>query len=199
VQYTPLRVGTLSGEGQPVSRNNKAAWKKASPELATVLAIIELERRDQLEICDCLELVADQLPEQVDLALYEFAHEKLLRKLPIYHQNEEALFERIGEHASATIDVPSILECVRREHAIHNCYADELYENLNDLRAGKRPQDPATVGYMLRFCFDSIRRHLAWEDLAVMPLAMQIVNPDDLATLVETVRKNRKGIGLEII
>ncbi|MEX0345760.1 MAG: hemerythrin domain-containing protein [Rhizobiaceae bacterium] len=189
----------MSGEGKPVSGTYIAAWEKATPEFASALEIIQFERRDQLEVCDCLEMIADQLPDQVDISLYECTHEKLRHNLPVYHQNEEALFELVRERASESVDVPSMLECIRREHVVHNCYADELYESLNDLRAGRGTQSPAAVGYMLRFCFDSIRRHLAWENMTLIPLAKQILRSNDLAMLLDTVQENRKGISLKIV
>lgn len=199
MQSIPLRIRTLSGEGKPASGANFTAWEKASPEFATALEIIQYERRDQLKVCDCLELIADQLPVHVDISLYECTHEKLFRHLPVYHQNEEALFELLGEQASSSVDIPSMLECVRREHVVHNCYADELYESLNDLRAGRGIQSPVALGYMLRFCFDSIRRHLAWENMTLIPLAKQTISSDELAKLLETVQENRKGISLKIV
>ncbi|MCP4941265.1 MAG: hemerythrin domain-containing protein [Planctomycetaceae bacterium] len=189
----------MAGEGKSGSRLGNVAWNEASPELATALAIIQFERSDQLELCDGLELVADQLPDQVDFSLYESIHEKLRRNLPIYHLNEEALFERVRGHTSSWVDTSSVLECVRREHAIHNCYADELYENLDVLRAGNDIRNPSTIGYMLRFCFDSLRRHIVWEDMTLMPLASTILTTDDLAELSETVQKNRETIGLKIV
>ena len=52
------------------------------------------------------------------------------------------------------------------------------------------------IGYMLRFCFDSIRRHIAWEDLTLVPLAPKVLTRSDLVKLCETVQRNRKAIGL---
>ena len=92
-----------------------------------------------------------------------------------------------------------MLECVRREHTIHNCYAHELYESLEVLRAGPGIRHASMIGYMLRFCFDSIRRHVAWEDLTLIPLAPSTLTRTDLAKLRETVERNRKAIGLPAV
>jgi hypothetical protein len=39
------------------------------------------------------------------------------------------------------------------------------------------------LGYMLRGYFDSQRRHIAWEDRVVLPVARQVLTSDDLASL----------------
>ncbi len=189
----------MAGKGKSGSWAANMGWNEASPELATALDIIQFERNDQLELCDGMERVADQLPDQVNFCLCESIYEKLRRNLPIYHMNEEALFEGASRHTSSWFDSSSVLECVRREHAIQNCYADELYEHLDVLRARTGIRNPSTIGYMLRSCFDSIRRHLTWEDLTLMPLATRTLTADDLAELFETVQKNRQALSLNIV
>jgi len=195
----PLRIRKLTGKGKSESRAVAEDWNKASPELSTALEIIRYERNDQLELCDGLELIADQLPDEVNVLLYESIYDKLRRTLPTYHQNEEVLFELISERNSSWVDIGAMLECVRREHTIHNCYAHELYENLEVMRAGSGIRNSSMIGYMLRFCFDSIRRHIAWEDLTLMPLAPKVLTTGDLTKLSVTIQKNRKAIGLSAV
>ena len=166
---------------------------------ALVWDIIQLERNDQLELCNGLELIADQLPDDVDINLYEGVYERLRRNLPIYHKNEEALFERAGHHEISWIDWPPVLKCVRLEHATHDCYVDEVYEYLNVLRKGGSIQDPSTIGYMLRSCFYAIRRHLVWENLIIMPAVKQVLTSDDLNELFHEIERNRYAIGLNMV
>ena len=170
-----------------------------SPEYAAVRAIIQLERNDQLKLCDGMELIADQLPDEVDFKLYESIYEKLRRNLPIYHRNEEALFERATWHELPLIEISSVLDCIRHEHATHNCYADELYEYLDVLRTGIGIKYPSTIGYMLRSCFYSVRRHIAWEDLMLMPVVKHILTADDVNELIDEISKNRRAIGLDVV
>lgn len=175
------------------------APNQASPNSATAWDIIQLERSDQRELCDGMELIANQLPDDVDIELYERIHEKLRHNLPIYHENEEALFEYTNRHESSLVEVTPILRCVRLEHATHNCFADEIYEYLGVLRTGSGVRDPSTIGYMLRSCFHSIRRHLTWEDLILMPVARHILTTDDLSELLDKINENRQTIGLNLV
>ena len=172
---------------------------QALPKSATAWDIIQMERSDQRELCDAMELIANQLPDNVDIELYEHIHEKLHLNLPIYHENEEALFAYINRHESSLIDVPPILRCVRLEHATHDCFADEIYEFLGVLRAGSGVREPSTIGYMLRSCFHSIRRHMTWEDLILMPVARHTLTANDLSELLDRINVNRQTIGLNIV
>ena len=146
-----------------------------------------------------MERIADQLPNDVDVELYEHIYNKLRYNLPIYHRNEEALFECIRRRSTSGVDVSALLDCVVLDHGTHNCYADDLFEYLDVLRARSDVQNPSTIGFMLRFCFHSIRRHLAWEDLTLMPMAEDILTEEDLGQLSETVKLNRRHLGLRLV
>jgi len=176
-----------------------AGQNDGSQQPASVWDIIQFERNDQLELCNGMELVADHLPDDVDIDLYEGIYEKLRRNLPIYHKNEEALFEQASRHETSWIDWSPVLECVRLEHATHNCYADEVYEYLNVLQTRTSINNPSTIGYMLRSCFYSIRRHLAWEDLMIIPVVKQVLTSDDLNELFHEINRNRYAIGLNVV
>lgn len=165
----------------------------------TPLAIIEYERKAQRRLCENLERIADQLPDEVDVSLYGSIYDKLRINLPVYHRNEEALFYCLHGYAPSWMDTSSLLERVRHEHAVHCCFADELNENLEALRAGLGIQNPNAIGYMLRFCFETMRQHLTWEDLTLMPLVGQFLTTEDLADLSEILAKNRKAISLDIV
>ncbi len=162
-------------------------------------SVIEYERRDQRRLCDSLELVADQLPEQVDRYLCETLNEQLYFNLPIYHRNEEALFERIGRRAPSGMEVYPVLNRIRQEHAMHDCYADELRETLNVGCIGNGFQNPDMLGYMLRFFFETMRRHLAWEDLTLMPMVPQYLTSADLENLSTILTDNHSRLRVNLV
>jgi len=182
--------------GRHLATSNRGGGSK-NP--ATPLVIIEHERRDQQQLCNSLELVADQLREKVDGYLCESIYKKLRFDLPVYHRNEESLFGLISRNTPTTLEVAQIIKCVRQEHAIHNCYADELYDSLRVLRSRGDIQSYDAIGYMLRCCFETMRRHLKWEDLTLMPLADRYLTTEDLANLSAMLAENRRDIGLNIV
>jgi hemerythrin-like domain-containing protein len=193
------RIRKLIKEGKFSSSAINGYGDKSSQMPVTPLAIIQFERKDQRRICDALELCADQLAGEVDFSLYESINEKLRFNLPIYHRNEEALFDCLIRITSIQDNISPIMNYVCHEHATHNCYADELHQNWEVLPNGSVIGNPDTIGYMLRSCFETIRRHLAWEDLTLMPLALRLLTTQDLNELSEKLAENRKAISLYII
>ena len=190
------RKKTLTGNEKSTSGESEK-WDCAPKIPITPLAIIEHERDQQRKLCRSLELIADQLPNEVDRSLCQKTYDKLRSKLPIYHQNEEALFGLIGRRASRSMGLDAILTQVSEEHAIHNCYAEEFYELLDALNAQRHNQNYDMIGYMLRCFFETIRRHLQWEELTLMPLAEHALTARDLTKLYDIVANNRGEIGLD--
>ncbi len=186
---------TKGKSGRSDETDQGVDWKTSAPPLAHILH----ERRDQHYLCGNLELLADQLPENVDAYLCERIYEKLRHDLPVYHRDEEALFDLISRNAPAELKVPQIVSYVCKEHAVHGCYADELCEPLQLLRVGADVENFDTIGYMLRCCFEAMRHHLQWEDLTLMPLAEPCLTAEDLDSLSAAFAENRKNIGLSIV
>ena len=194
-----LRIKTLAENGKSNGRSGRMGRHRVPEQTGAPLSIIEHERRDQLRLCDSLELIADQLPEVVDHCLWASVDEKLHFNLPAYHRNEEALFECIGRRAPSWMEVPFVLDRIRHEHAMHVCYADELHENLNLRRAGDGIHNPEMIGYMLRYFFETMRQHLVWEDLTIMPMASRYLTSDDLDNLSGTLVESHKGLRLDTL
>ena len=163
------------------------------------LSIIRIEREDQIQLCNALEAIADQLPAEVDVSLSQKAYGSLRFNLPVYHLNEEALFQRLARNAPSSSDLSLLLEQVKYEHAVHNCYADEVGEFLQDPRPERVVLNSEALGYMLRCCFETMRRHLKWEDLIFMPLAETHTTPGDLRELSQVLVKHRSTLGLSIV
>jgi len=172
---------------------------KVTQEPITPIGIIRLERNDQRRLCDNLEVIADYLPDTLGISLYESLYDKLRVNLPIYHRNEEALFDCILGQASLGIDISRALEWVRHEHTFQSYYADELAEELGILRTKGVFRNPEKTGYMLRFCFETIRQHLAWEDFTLMPLAEQSLTSEDLNRISEILANNRREIRVNCV
>ena len=109
------------------------------------------------------------------------------------------MYHLICRQADGGATLRGIVSNVCLEHAIHDCYADEFYEVLALLHAGSEARNPDMIGYMLRCCFETIRRHLEWEDLTLMPLAKQVLTVADLTSLSETLAENRGEVGLRTV
>ena len=182
----------MSGDRKSQPHPGHSQDEGASAGSKRPFAAIEQERTEQRLLCDNLELIADQLPENLDPTLCEHTYQALRVDLPFYHRNEEALYGLIGRQPDAGADVIAMINQIRQEHAIHTCYADEFREVLTLLRNGAEARRPDMFGYMLRCCFDSMRRHLDWEDLTVLPIARGRLSRNELDELSKRLEQNRR-------
>ena len=146
--------------------------------------LIEHEHLIQARLCDSLERIADDLPNNVDRRLCGQVIDSLQFEMPLHHRDEElGLFPLIEKRALPTDNIHDILARLALEHATDESFASELLESLENLREGRRLKNPDMVGYMLRSFFESYRRHILWENAIVLPLARMRLTREDLDEL----------------
>jgi hemerythrin-like domain-containing protein len=154
-------------------------WLRRSP-----LDLIEHEHLVQAQLCDSLERIADDLPDNVDQRLCTKVIDSLRFEIPLHHRDEElGLFPLIEKRALPDDNIHDILARLALEHATDESFASELLESLEGLEEGKKLKNPDMVGYMLRSFFECYRRHILWENAIVLPLARARLTPTDLEEL----------------
>ena len=148
------------------------------------------------KICDCLEEIADGLPNRVDQDTCEKVTRFLQTELPLHHLDEEiGLFPLLRNHLDNEPELAEIIDHLSREHESDENYASELMEDLDQMSAGKNLENPDMVGYMLRGFFEGYRRHIAWENAVLLPLADRCLSKNDLDTLAACMVQNREEFG----
>jgi hemerythrin-like domain-containing protein len=161
-----------------------AALRMAEPSRCQTpdpISVIDEEHALQLEFCDVLELIADSLPNRVDLALVRIAIPILRNSMPLHMKlEEEVLFPLMRKRVEGTAHLEAVLERLEDEHDADEDLAGEIADEFELLEKSGTPQNPEMLGYMLRAFFESQRRHIAWENRLVLPLARDILLPSDL-------------------
>jgi hypothetical protein len=152
---------------------------------------IEAERSDQWRLCQYLERIADQLPDPITESDVESIYAILKHKLPIYHRNEEALYSLIVHNNPHNMLVSKAVALLVEEHRTQDCFAEEFHE-LFDPAGSARSIDGC--GYMLRHVFETISRHLVWEDVILMPLAKEDLGKTDFEKLATKISLNSIGL-----
>jgi hemerythrin-like domain-containing protein len=156
------------------------------------LDMIYQEHEQQERVCAQLEQIADDLPDQVDGNIVAEVSVYLKQELAVHIRDEEdGLFPLLAKRAMPEDNVGVILAQLQQEHMTDEGYACELSDALEEIARGERPKDPNALGHMLRACFESHRRHLAWENAVVLPLAKKRFTSDDLDELAQVMQKNR--------
>ena len=166
---------------------------EALAKMRSPLDIMEADHHFQNRLCDILERIADDLPDQVDQKLCSTAIHALTVEMPIHHADEEdGLFPLLEKRALPEDNLIEIIANLSIEHATDESFANELLDSLKTLSEGKVPLNPNMVGYMLRGFFECYRRHLHWENTIVIPLARKRLMEEDLHVLKEKMAVNRR-------
>ena len=156
------------------------------------LSLILQERSEQRDFCDVLELIADQLGGPVDPNPCTSALHRLRHDMPLYHRDEEVLFDILHTKAEDDRVITRCLELIVAEHAVHEAYLFDLAEPLTEMCAGKQVRDTHAVGYMLRCCFEGIRTHLNWEDATLLGDRLDVIAAEHAEDLAAGVARNRR-------
>ncbi len=160
------------------------------PSTADPIAIVLEERRQQREICDALESIADQLRGNVSIPLCKLVLRRLDQDLPLYLKDEVALAEILLSHHGEPSFAKQCLELVKSEHLAQEAFALELQEPLTEICQGKVYRRINMIGYALRCCFEGMRRHLDWEDLVLFGDRLEN-QPIDTTLLTARLARNR--------
>ncbi len=158
------------------------------------LDIYYQEHEQQERVFAKLEQIADDLPDSVDGYMVAEVSVYLKQDMAIHIRDEEdGLFPLLSKRALPEDNFGEIIAQLKSEHMTDEGYASELSDALEEIARGERPKDPNALGHMLRACFESHRRHLAWENAVVLPLAKKRLTPDDLDELAQVMQKNREN------
>lgn len=179
------------------SRKSKSAKLETTPHqlcgAPDPITVIEEEHALQLELCNVLEFLADSLPNSVDGRLAGLAV-TILRNGLQQHINleEEALFPLLRRRIAKTPHLVAVLDRLTEEHDTDEGLAIEIADALEDVADGRQPQNAELLGDTLRGFFDSQRRHIAWENQVVLPLARQVLTAGDLAEFQAYIMASRR-------
>lgn len=173
-----------AGRRQGLGRSDGADQTIGGGPSRDPLDLILLDHQHYLELCDRMEEIADTLPDKVSVATCTLVIQDLSRRVAWHHNFEEIhLFPVLRARARADDQLVASLDRLEREHRADEGYADEIVDLLSALASGTNLEAPDTAGYMLRGLFQSLRRHIAFENEHVLPLARRMLSAADLARL----------------
>ena len=158
------------------------------------LSVIAHDRSRLYEICDELEQIADQLGGQVNVQLCTSTLNSLRHDLPLYHRDEETLFNLLLERKPADKVLAKRIELAVSEHSTIESYAFELAEPIGNVIAGNDLSNVEAAGYLLRCCFEITRQHLRWEDVTLFGGREYAIKGADKIALKASLIRNRHNL-----
>lgn len=125
-----------------------------------------------------------------------YALEYLERELPLHVEDEERdLFPRLAQRAVADDGFDDILAALQAEHAADDAYCRALMGDLRRLAGGGPLADPLAFTHQARAFAGFQRRHLAWENSVLLPMARRRLEAGDTAEL-RCAMAARRGVSL---
>jgi len=156
------------------------------------LALVLEDHALQLELCDLLECLADRLPD-FDRAIARSATAILRHGFkPHLQLEEDVLFPLLRRRAPEASPLRAIMRQLEAEHAADESFAHELADELQLAVDTGIVRNAEMLGYMLRGFFEHQRRHIEWENSALMPLARQTLTPADLVELQDWIMSSAR-------
>ncbi|GBE44141.1 hypothetical protein BMS3Bbin10_02231 [bacterium BMS3Bbin10] len=145
-----------------------------------MLAWIEREHCAELNLCNLLEKIADHLLEPLDRELANTGILTLRHCVKRHVALEEGyLYPVLARRAGRDELTEAMLVQIRGEHAVDECLAHDTADQLELALTRGHVEKPEMLGYMLRGFFECRRRHIAWEDAIVLPLARRLLAEED--------------------
>lgn len=127
--------------------------------------------RDQLALCRTLEAIADSLPADLDRSTCITAARALGPLITRAHDlKEDLIFPAIEMRCTGIAGISRTIDRLKYEHMEDVCFSEELHDALMAYGRGDDRPSPDAFGYMLRGFFESLRRHIAFEQEIIVPL-----------------------------
>jgi hemerythrin-like domain-containing protein len=105
-------------------------------------------------------------------------------KLPLHVQDEERdFFPPLRYRSEPDDEFEVLLSLLQNEHAVNKEYYRNVIGSLRMIAAGNKPADLQAFCHWARSFSIFERRHLAWENGAIIPLARKRLTPEDQRSL----------------
>lgn len=144
------------------------------------LDVIRSEHDRQLLVCDRVEKLAHDRRLESVLEEAEMLMAYFTKDLPLHCKDEEEdLFRILRLRCGPEDRIDGILAELDRDHATEMFLAHSIVVDLKAV-VGRALDNPWSLFDDLRVFAEGQRRHVAWENRAVLPLALKRLRPEDL-------------------
>ncbi len=158
------------------SNGDKANESKTRDQLAnSAVARLFLDHLNSLDgLCRDLETIADRLPASIDVRSSLAVADNILPIINSAHKFEEehiypVLIDAIRNGATMRVEI----ERLKTEHWVDEDFGEDIHAALTDFVANQNPAKAETLSWMLRGFFESMRRHIAYEQAVILPVILK--------------------------
>lgn len=134
--------------------------------------LVELSKhlRACLDLCDRLEQIADQLPENIECSKCVEVAGSIYPTVKQSHEFEEkSLFPLLTDNCETGEETKITIQRLHAEHWEDESFAFEVQDALMEFASNPKQSNVEALAYMLRGFFEGVRRHVAFEWEHVVP------------------------------
>lgn len=136
-----------------------------------IVPVLAAHHAAQLNLCDQLEALADNLPDNITPQQCISVAWQLYPIVKGAHEFEEkSLFPMLTSVSKDDQKLTTSLERLQFEHWEDESFAIEIATVLRQLASNRDDVNIDKVSYMLRGFFEGLRRHIAFENEHILPL-----------------------------
>jgi hemerythrin-like domain-containing protein len=181
------------------ARNPLADLRPAEPNdrFRDPLGFIYAEHYRNRIICNTLEAASPAWRSNLSTQELEAIVEFYTVDRPLHvADEEELLFPMLRKRCKPMDNLPGILALLEGEHRSDQPLIDSVIGGLSELIKSGSVGEPALFAEKCRAMSDFQRRHLAWENSVVMPLAKRRLTKSDIIDLGRGMAE-RRGVNLD--
>ncbi len=160
-----------------IEKHTEYGANRLQPLGESFLAMLERDQRRLLRLCATLERIADGLPENRSDAktarLLSFLSKAFERHIFLH---EKCLFPLIRSLSGARELIGPVLAQLEFEHASDHGLVLEITSAFLNGSSAETGVDVHVLGFLLRSFFENYRRHHAWENAILYPIARQLMD-----------------------
>lgn len=170
--------------------------KPDPPRIDDPLIFMRDQHDRQLGICDRLEALVDDMTKPAVPKEARGILANLTTDLALHAADEEnVLFPLLRGRCPEASGIDAILEQLHGEHRRDGDLIERLAGDLRELAAGRTPAIPLNFIAAASTLIESQRRHIAWENNVVLPLAQRYLTQADRDDLAEALRSRYRPAG----
>ncbi len=164
----------------------------AAGTFAEPLDAILAEHFRQRAMCDLLDRLARSISAAPSAAVAGVLLGYLREQLPLHALDERDLFKLLRDRALAADVIEHAFVQLRREHAEEKRTCSVVIAGLERMAMGRKPENPQAFLNAARTFAEAQRRHVAYENNSILPLARSRLTPKDLSRLGRRMAARRK-------
>jgi len=162
------------------------------------IAFLFAQHDRQLVICAALDRLAASPSDGKAAENAQFILDYASGEMPLHLADEEEdLFPRLIARCDPEDGLDNMVDQLEHEHETDSALYKRLEHELKIIARGENPGHPEVFSADARAFAMLQRRHLNWENGTILPLARQMLTPDDLDEMRVAMAARRHGTEIE--